>query len=432
MVFTPSVSGPRWPVTYLSEQAAVENLAEVSEADLPNDAATKSPPRSVWRIRNGQAITPCKNRASYFIRASSPELEQQVWQLAAGQIDELPKPPPGTRRVVIATPANGGERRFSLQLGDALTKLGHEWCVCSRAVACMAEKMNTDIFISSCFWTKIPPFCPASGIVSLLYVHSPYCVSPANYKHVSTYDNFLFAQYGIAELEEHLRKDGKNFRQLKTYMTMSKTDFCNSPKKRIAYIGYLHDQRRRHGLAKLFQLLDETEYCDFYGPARIWRNAGPHSWKGEIYVNGPMDVQNVMKPAGIALVLHAGQHYESGTAVMRDFEAFASSCVVITEKTAFMQENFSDCVLFIDTEKSAEEVFEQIDNHVKWIHAHPAEAVEMARKSHKIFCDKFSLEGECEKILKFVDEISDFHACQSSEAVYEPEKLAISNSEPAV
>jgi hypothetical protein len=40
----------------------------------------------------------------------------------------------------------------------------------------------------------------------------------------------------------------------------------------------------------------------------------------------------------------------------------------------------------------------------------------MARRSHQIFCDKFSLEGECEKILKFVDEISaTSHVAQSED-----------------
>jgi hypothetical protein len=169
-------------------------------------------------------------------------------------------------------------------------------------------------------------------------------------------------------------------------------------------------------LSKLFQLLDETGYCDFYGSARAWSGKSAHSWKGEIPLRGLRDVQDVMEEAGIALLLHHEQQFKSGSAVYRDFEALSSSCVIITEKTAFMQENFGDCALFIDTDHSVEEIFEQIDTHVRWIHAHPEEAIEMARKSHQIFCDKFSLEGECEKILKFVDEISAASAaCQSED-----------------
>jgi glycosyltransferase involved in cell wall biosynthesis len=334
--------------------------------------------------------------------ASSPELEQQLRELVAEQIEELPKPPPGTRRAIIVTAPSIGERRFCLQLGDVLTKFGYEWCICSNAAARMAEKMNPDIFIQSASWMTIPP---PSNAVSLLYIHSPYCVSPANYQYASTYDNFLFAQAGTDGLEKYLRENGKNFRQLKTYLTLGKTDFSDKLKTRIAYVGYLHDPRRKNELAQLFQLLDGTGYCDFYGPSSSWRAKCPHSWKNSMPFRGPRDVQDVMEPAGIALLLHAKQQFESGSPVYRDFEALSSSCVIITEKTAFMRENFSDCALFIDTDRPVEEIFEQIDAHVRWIHAHPEEAVEMARRSHQIFCDKFSLEGECEKILKFVDEI---------------------------
>ncbi|MDR2341240.1 MAG: hypothetical protein LBD72_02850 [Puniceicoccales bacterium] len=396
----------------------VENFIADS---IPHDPIKEAPmgmPPSVRKLPvngNSGIATGVRRYRPYFIEASSSELKQQIRKLVAGQIDELPKPPPGTRRIVIASPASAGERRFCLQLGDAMAKLGHEWCVCSNRIASMAEKMNANLFISSAFWEGPPP----PRILSLLYIHSPGCVSPENYHSISAYDNFLFAQSGTNDLEEYFRKNGKNFRALKTYLTLSKTKFCDSPKKRIVYVGFFNEPRRRDEFAKLFQLLDETGYCEFYGPKHAWHKSAPHSWKREMPLRDLRDVQNVMEPAGIALLLHAKQQFESGSPVYRDFEALSSSCIIITEKTAFMQKNFGDCVLFIDTDKPVDEIFEQIDNHVKWIHAHPEEAVEMARKSHKIFCDKFSLEGECEKILKFVDEISTSQARPSGEA--EPE-----------
>jgi hypothetical protein len=57
-----------------------------------------------------------------FLKASSPELERQLHELVAGKIEELPKPVQGTRRVILAVPPYAGERRFCLQLGDALTR----------------------------------------------------------------------------------------------------------------------------------------------------------------------------------------------------------------------------------------------------------------------------------------------------------------------
>jgi glycosyltransferase involved in cell wall biosynthesis len=304
-----------------------------------------------------------------------------------------------------------------MQIGTVLANFGYEWCVCSEHIARMVEKVNPDLFISAAASMQIPPPSPKSGITSLIYIHSPFCFSPRGYRHIQTWDNFLFAWTGADQLEERFQASGKRFRRLKTHFTIRKTDFCDSPKERIAFFGSLHDPRRREELAKLFQLLDKTDYCDFYGSARRWQKKKLKSWRGEVPFTGLTDVQDVMRPAGIALLLHSKHHFESGTSVSRDFEALSSSCVIITEKTAFMQENFGDCALFIDTDRPAEETFEQIDTHVKWIHAHPEEAIEMARRSHQIFCDKFSLEGECEKILKFVDEISAAQVQQGDGAV---------------
>jgi glycosyltransferase involved in cell wall biosynthesis len=340
-----------------------------------------------------------RRNPSTFLKCSSNELERQLRELIAGQVEELPKPPLGIRRAIIAVPESIGERRFCMQLGDALTEFGYEWCLCPKEVACMAEKMNVDLFISS--WTTIPPPNPASGIVSMLYIHSPFCISPKSYKYINAYDNFLFAQSGTDKLEEYLHEIGKNFRHLETYFTLRKTHFCASPKKRIAFVGNLWDSRRRDKLAQLFHLLDETGYCDFYGPASGWQRKNFKSWKGAIPLHGLRDVQDVMEAAGIALLLHHRQQFEAGSAVYRDFEALSASCAIITEKTDFMQKYFGDCVLFIDTNKPAKEIFEQIDAHMQWILAHPEDAIEMARKAHQIFCDNFSLESECEKILSF-------------------------------
>ncbi|MDR1456944.1 MAG: hypothetical protein LBI34_02740 [Puniceicoccales bacterium] len=391
------------------ESSALESLIEAGgmhglvgvSAETSVGAAT---PVRTPRIGSRRMATTRSRRVdTEFLKASSPELERQLYELAAGQIDELPKAPIGTRRAIIAVPPFIGERRFGLAIGDALTKFGYEWCICSGKLAHRAEKMNSDIFISTNASISISP---PSQVVSLLYIHSPYDVSPANYQYASTYDNFLFAQSGTEELEEYLRKKGKKFRQLKTYLTLGETDFCDSRKERIAFVGHLWDPRRRDDFAKLFQLLDKTGYCDFYGSGAVWKRKNFRSWKGAIPMVGPGDVRDVMTSAGIALLLHHKQQFESGSAVFRDFEALQASCVIISEKTSFMLENFGDCVLFIDTERPAEEIFAQIDGHVKWIHEHPEEAIEMARKSHQIFCDKFSLEVECEKILNFANEIS--------------------------
>jgi phosphoglycerol transferase len=112
-----------------------------------------------------------------------------------------------------------------------------------------------------------------------------------------------------------------------------------------------------------------------------------------------------MKKAGVALVLHSGSHLRSHTITSRIFEAAAASCVIICDEHKFVKDNFGDSVLYIDVTKSPEEIFKQIDTHMQWILANPEKAIELARRSHKIFVDNFTLEKEVDKIKKFYDRI---------------------------
>jgi hypothetical protein len=69
---------------------------------------------------------------------------------------------------------------------------------------------------------------------------------------------------------------------------------------------------------------------------------------------------------------------------------------------------FGDNVYYIDVdniESDPEGVFHQIDQHVRHIQEHQAEAIEKARNCHRIFCEKFSLEPEMLKIQDLYEEI---------------------------
>ncbi|MDR0678755.1 MAG: hypothetical protein LBF24_00680, partial [Puniceicoccales bacterium] len=63
---------------------------------------------------------------------------------------------------------------------------------------------------------------------------------------------------------------------------------------------------------------------------------------------------------------------------------------------------FGDSVLYVDQENEPEEMFRQIDGHMKWILTHPKEAVVLARRSHRIFVEKFPLEREVDRLEGFI------------------------------
>ncbi|MDR1456499.1 MAG: hypothetical protein LBI34_00330, partial [Puniceicoccales bacterium] len=132
------------------EQKLIENSAKTNGGGLTAEIQADSPRMQMSRIVSRKNCVPQRRKApEEFLRASSPELESQICALVAGQIDELPNPPPGKRRAVLVAPLFAGEQRFCLQLGDMLTNFDYEYCVCSKGIALLAEKMNADLFISS-------------------------------------------------------------------------------------------------------------------------------------------------------------------------------------------------------------------------------------------------------------------------------------------
>ena len=107
-----------------------------------------------------------------------------------------------------------------------------------------------------------------------------------------------------------------------------------------------------------------------------------------------MQYQTVVLP----LVLHSHEHIKGGVPTSRIFEAAAASAVIICDHHPFVEKEFGDAVLYIDPNQDPEAVFKQIDDHMKWVHANPDEAMALARRSHAIFMERFTLENELLKI----------------------------------
>jgi spore maturation protein CgeB len=106
-----------------------------------------------------------------------------------------------------------------------------------------------------------------------------------------------------------------------------------------------------------------------------------------------------MNNTGVTLILHDADHFLGRTPTARIFEAAAASTIIITDRNPFIEKNFRDAVLYIDQEKSAEELFQQIDSHMKWIKDNPEKALLLAKKAHEIFIQKYTLEAQLEKLV---------------------------------
>ena len=151
-------------------------------------------------------------------------------------------------------------------------------------------------------------------------------------------------------------------------------------------------------IEKMFALLDQQDYFIVYGTAEHWTYASKS--RCELLPFDGKSVVAAIQRAGVTLILHTDMHIKNSTPTSRIFEAAAGSSVIISDKHPFILKHFADAVLYIDDNATGEQLFTQIDSHMKWILAHPVEAKELARRAHEIFIKQFTLEQQLQNLVK--------------------------------
>ena len=207
----------------------------------------------------------------------------------------------------------------------------------------------------------------------------------------------------LDKLELALQREQKHFTGFSWYPLANATNYQFNGANKLFYSGgYLWDTTRSSNTYKqLFSMLDKTGYFTVCGPNKKWQKIAPNSAVGIIDING-YSLITAHNNAGMSLLLHYKQHLDGGAPTNRIFEAAAANTVIISDKHPFISKNFTDNVLYIDVEnKTADEIFQQIDAHVKWIKSHPELAQQMANNCHKIFIEKFTLEEQLLQLINF-------------------------------
>lgn len=156
----------------------------------------------------------------------------------------------------------------------------------------------------------------------------------------------------------------------------------------------------------LFQLLDDTGAVKFYGPEVVEAWGGLKPWEGyKCYQRPiPFDGFSILKEinrCGICLVLSSDIHRRAGAATNRTYEACAAGAVIISDDNEFMLKYFGDAALFIVYNKNnPKDTFRQIMEKYDWIVSHPDEALELAKRSQKIFMERFSLDRQLNRLIE--------------------------------
>jgi hypothetical protein len=316
--------------------------------------------------------------------------------LASGE----PLPAAGAcgRIVIIQKPGYAGETAGGIRLLDGFSRAGCECCLCGNVQQSLLNKINPSFAVALHHSIRIPSNINSAVVIAHDRVGS-IDVGVANF------DCILCSMADADKLAKKESKKGRKLRAITFFPSVRATEFFDGPKERLAYVGVNWDGRRRNTYRRLWQLLDKAGYADVYGPSSVWSGVMPNSWRGFVGWENE-GLLKKLQEAGIVLVLHADLHLNTSTPAWRIFEAAASSAVIICDRHKFVEENFKNSVLYVDQNAGPDEMFRQIDCHVKWIKSHPNEAKELAMRAHEIFLKKFTLEGEVGRALQLFREIS--------------------------
>lgn len=291
------------------------------------------------------------------------------------------------RVLIVSSYVACGERQTTMRIANAIDKLGYSSCVIYGKHPILAKVIKSDFSIT--FNHNKPPYnCNYNFYV----FHQPDYLKC----NIRDYDAFLTTIPKIYLPETIV----KNKDVIPFYLSEAESKFDASDKSRLFFCGDLWDHYRL-SLLGLYRMLDKTGYFDVYGTEKCWLRYGLESYKGFIPAFKDGAIIDVMKKCGVSLVLHSNEHFKHNVATSRIFESAAASNVIICDRIPFVVENFADSVLYVDRNASQEEMFKQIDNHMKWILANPDEAKKLARRSHEIFVKNFSLEKQVQRVIDF-------------------------------
>lgn len=322
----------------------------------------------------------------------------------------LKKPLKGYRVLLTNRPHYWPEFLTLYRIGKTIESMGGEYAIIDSADKHKeAVKMIDPDFILA-IRSSIKP---SKGYINFLLIHSftsQYVDENSQFKaeeygHFLNYDGFITLFNTSGSIENYFEQHHKPFQSIKAYFSVQKKDFSPNPKNKLCYWGNSLKDKTRFSdrYLDLYSTLDKQDYFILYGPERTWRDKNFKSYKGVLPFENEALV-DAIKEAGIALVLHGQDHLKSGTPTGRIFEAAAASALMIADNHPFLKEHFGNTVLYIDENADADEMFKQIDAHVKWALSHPDEALAKAKASHQIFSDNFTLEHEVSKIIHFYEE----------------------------
>jgi hypothetical protein len=218
-------------------------------------------------------------------------------------------------------------------------------------------------------------------------------------RNLTTHDDFISCSSDAADhhVARMIRQSGSHLPpQFKLYHTTP--DIVHPPSLgdgKLFYVGInweaIGGGKSRH--QDVLKNLDSTGLLRIYGPeifqnTRVW--AGYKSYVKEIPFDGITMIDEIAK-AGIALVLSSQAHKDSALMSNRLFEGIAAGALIICDENPWAKTHFGDSLLYIDTRASAEQITQDIRQHIEWAQAHPEQALAKIEQAQQRFKTHYNL-----------------------------------------
>jgi hypothetical protein len=318
-------------------------------------------------------------------------------------------------RVLLAWARGTGEQETILRLQVAAQRLGVDlrvvtihpryylrWFI-KDPVNTAIKNFQPDFILSIQDWVNYYPGLP--NYMTLTLGTDRYIANDANgvaqilKPELLQFDALLPTFRDIDKLREIYERSGKKFNGFPWYPSAYITNYTPAEPKKLFYSGGFRWDTTRSSAkyTEVFKKLDQTGYLIVSGPKRKWRHT-PNSAIGFVKADGKSLMHETHK-AGVALLLHHKEHIAGGAPTSRIFEAAAANVAIISDRHPFIMQHFGDNVLYIDIDEDAEIMYQQIDQHMRWLQANPDKAKQMAENCHKINNELFSLEMQLQKLL---------------------------------
>ncbi|MDR2420285.1 MAG: hypothetical protein LBD40_03190 [Puniceicoccales bacterium] len=307
-------------------------------------------------------------------------------------------------RMAIVTRPSIGEIQWAIRMSIAAENLGWEWFLIDDL-----QDSKWIPYLNPHFVISLDGgFAPMPNLINLFVIQAGVqCGENLSIaQNTARYDGFLCCCESFEPLKNYVEfGERKKFYHILTYPTTFKTDFNYNTKTQLFCYGANWDERGDAAYFQVYNLLGDTGYFHVHSQASSWKNRQKCRWldkgyEGDIPVNGVGPVA-IGQQYGISLLLHAKSFRQQGGMSGKTLEICASSNVIISDRHPWVMREFADNVYYIDVDNIEDDpggVFRQIVTHVKYIQNHQEEAIRKARECHRIFCEKFALEGEMKKI----------------------------------